>query len=227
MLILRSAIFFLFITVLQAKDCPELLIKVTSPLWLRSNLGSKISFDELSKNSRGIISIENLNKSVEFIDSGFILGLGSGSTTSNLSDKLGLIPPNEGHKHLFGTYEVRNTPDYMDFITKGTKPVVFLIPDNFFNYNVGSSIHGGIYATEQEFEWLLKNPERMKNVYFVFGAYGRDDLNNIPFGKTAAVSNQKAVQKIKDELREEGFEKLRKQRQIEIENLWPRRENSL
>lgn len=67
----------------------------------------------------------------------------------------------------------------------------------------------------------------MKNVYFVFGAYGRDDLNSIPFGKTAAVSNKKAVQKIKDELREEGLERLRKQRQIEIEKLWPQRENLL
>ena len=77
------------------------------------------------------------------------------------------------YKHIeFAENDVRpHTEVFMDSIDG--RSTVFLIPRNFLKYfdDIDYSSREGTGVTIEEFKWLLKDRKRLKNVYFIFGAY--------------------------------------------------------
>ena len=73
---------------------------------------------------------------------------------------------NKIYRDLYGSFDAAHTDDFLDRITSTRsnpegKPIVFFVPrDMMSRVNSGAA---------DEMRWFLKHPERMKNVYFVFG----------------------------------------------------------
>ncbi len=61
------------------------------------------------------------------------------------------------------TGESRHTDKFMRTLVNQEEPIVFLVPKNIWSHP------GGVH-TKRELWWLLENPEKMKNVVFVFGS---------------------------------------------------------
>ena len=95
---------------------------------------------------------------------GYILGTTGGPTYNAAAEATGLTHYQEVYGELYGKIRVDATDQFMDSLTQSGDPIVFLVPDRALT-------HPEAKMTKEELEWLFAHPDRMKNVYFVFGAY--------------------------------------------------------
>jgi len=93
---------------------------------------------------------------------GFLLATdGLNYTHEFFSSSTGLRHWSRGYREMGIHPKAIRTAEFMGKITETGEPIVFLVPPNIKNYPI----------TNNEMQWLLENPDRMKNVTFVFGAY--------------------------------------------------------
>lgn len=131
----------------------------------KSDLMNTAELEFLKKYSRGIVSLTELHSLP--ISGGFSLGLSARSGIYEmLSERLELNPWTSAYPE-FGIdwHKVKNhTEVFLARVQATDKPVVFFLPNKTISYP-GKSV------TVDELKWFLKSADRLKNVYFVFGAY--------------------------------------------------------
>ncbi|MBI4918908.1 hypothetical protein HY837_03195, partial [archaeon] len=137
------------------------------------------SLDKVLKNSQSVLTIQDyLSKKNDF-KGRYALGLGS-------KPYFDLVKIGRLHSY-FELFQFTTKEDYdlaaqeygvgkraesaalMEAVTDQDKSLIFFLPTNMVDFEG---------FTETELLWLLENPEKAKNVVFVFGAYeiDRDDL---------------------------------------------------
>lgn len=119
----------------------------------------------LRNHSKGVMTIYDFLQTLsQSTRGGYSLGLTNYMDIYEaLSKGCDLTKWMDAYIKLFGDKNER-TGKFLDHITAEGKPIVFFVPGNIFT-------HGAAGVTRREMEWLMAHPERMKNVYFVFGAY--------------------------------------------------------
>lgn len=127
-------------------------------------------FELLKANGKGVMGIEGFLKIRESLGQGYLLAKdGMNQTSQIFSNRLGLRHWIDGYdnvgmrmrwKHPDPAY---HTPEFLTKITDTGEPIVFLVPPGI--------MHGTEGFTRAEMRWVLDHPERLKNMYFVFGAY--------------------------------------------------------
>lgn len=152
----------------------DLLIQKLQQVLRPKNLENEIAKSELSpqalesmkKHSLGFATMpEALNLST--VREGYALGyVDKLSPYPMLNERMGLTNWDYAyHEFNIDWQRQRNhTELFMDKVTSQNKPVVFFVPNKVLT-------HPDAGVTKKEMEWLLRHPERMKNVKFVFGAY--------------------------------------------------------
>ncbi|MFW6172275.1 MAG: hypothetical protein ACOC5T_00825, partial [Elusimicrobiota bacterium] len=131
----------------------------------------------IKKYSAGVMSIyDYLEKAEENkFELGYALGPSNIGAESNYIyealSRIGRLKEwRELYAEKFQSLE-EQTDEIMDFLTYNPKkgeeksPVVFFLPPNVFGYGEGKTV------TAEELNWLFERTGRMKNVYFVVGAY--------------------------------------------------------
>ncbi len=125
--------------------------------------------------SKGVMSTNDYLKASN-LNGGYALGL------TSVRDDLGIKITDDVYPALAAAKGIedwpaayrrmglpQNDPDsvrkFMEAITRENKPIVMFVPKGLKSYKNKS------WATKFELKWLMENPERMKNVHFVFGAY--------------------------------------------------------
>ncbi|MEA3429767.1 MAG: HEAT repeat domain-containing protein, partial [Nanoarchaeota archaeon] len=141
---------------------------------LELNLESEISktgidvnqINLMQQNSRGVMTLYQYLqalKSGEAESQGVSLGL-TGSPYTELS----LLGSHwnwiDAYRSWFQLSTDEKTEEFMQELVKREEEVVFFVPSNIFT-------HSEAGATARELEWLLNNPQGMKNVHFVVGGY--------------------------------------------------------
>jgi hypothetical protein len=130
-----------------------------------SDLVNTKALDVIKKHSRGVVSLADL-KSLP-IATGFSLGLSARSGIYEiLSERFHLKPWTLAYPEFqIDWHKVKNhTEVFLNRVQATEKPVVFFLPQQTLSYT-GTSI------TVDELKWYLQDEARLKNVYFVFGAY--------------------------------------------------------
>ncbi|MBI4919225.1 protein kinase family protein, partial [archaeon] len=118
----------------------------------------------LRTESSGVIDVEEYLQRIPEFKGDYGLGITNYRYAYVALTKLGgLVDWEEAYQDFFGNTEPK-TGQFMNRLTSSDKKTVFFVPRNVFGY-LDYSI------TKSELYWLLENPERMKNVVFVFGAY--------------------------------------------------------
>jgi hypothetical protein len=127
-------------------------------------------FGLLKANGKGVMDVEEFLKIREGLGQGYLLAKdGMNGSSQIFSNRMGLRHWIDGYdnvgmrmrwKHPDPAY---HTPEFLTKITDTGEPVVFLIPPDIMNGTTG--------FTRAEMRWVLEHPERLKNMYFVFGAY--------------------------------------------------------
>ena len=160
------------------KTLTEMLKRLFTPKGLeyyleKSGLGND-QIRLLKDKGAGILTVnEFLDRRKDIIkDGGISIGL-SGDLYKGISEASGLSSWDSVYLKLWGDFEEK-TDEFMEHITSSNKPVVFFIPADLLTHR-----ERGI--TKKEFEWLLKDEAKLKNVYFVFGLY---DLSDLVAGET-------------------------------------------
>lgn len=140
---------------------------------------------ELLSNAKGVITVNQFIANPPPDTKGaYALGLsmnlvGPPLIYSNLIDAHQLKGWMTAYSDTIGTNyhnrlrEPNITQEFMDKLTSLDKPLVFFVPSEPSNL--------GKY-TREELDYLTKNPERAKNVYFVLGAYdmiSSDDYRDV------------------------------------------------
>lgn len=111
------------------------------------------------------LGIDEFLATVPLERNGYILGTTGGHTYDAAAKATGLTHYQEVYGELYGKIRVDATDQFMDFLTRSGDPILFLVPDDALT-------HPQAKMTKEELEWLFAHPDRMKDVYFVFGAYG-------------------------------------------------------
>jgi len=124
----------------------------------------------LRANGKGVMDVEEFLKIREGLGQGYLLAKDNMNQTSQIfSNRMGLRHWMDGYdsvgmrmrwKHPDPAY---HTPEFLTKITETGEPIVFLIPPGIMEGTEG--------FTRAEMRWVLEHPERLKNMYFVFGAY--------------------------------------------------------
>jgi hypothetical protein len=127
-------------------------------------------FELLRANGKGVMDIEGFLKIREGLGQGYLLAKDSMNQTSQIfSNRMGLRHWFDGYdnvgmrmrwKHPDPAY---HTPEFLTKITETGEPIVFLVPPGIMDGTEG--------FTRAEMRWVLEHPERLKDMYFVFGAY--------------------------------------------------------
>jgi hypothetical protein len=140
---------------------------------LQSELTAE-QIESIEKNAaRGVESAEAFLKEEPLEKGGYVLGISGEGRHAEFAEATGLTPFNEAYIELFGRpYPVR-TPEFLEALTDSGETVVFLVPPKALT-------HEKAKVTKEELEWLFDNPERMKSIRFVFGAYDLPEVKR-PF----------------------------------------------
>jgi len=147
----------------------EGIAPVLRPVGLAASLGKSDLTDEqirlLQKRSRGVMTIyEFLEKHRDAARGGYSLGLSDYMRLyQSVSLACGLVDSETVYGRMFQRRDAR-TLEFMPQITSEGKPVVFFVPNDVFSHHEAG-------VTRDELQWLLDNPDRLKDVYFVFGLY--------------------------------------------------------
>lgn len=110
------------------------------------------------------ISVSELLRRTPFDDGGYLLGITGGGAYELMTRATGLTHYREAYLELFGRIRTDVTDRFLGFLTEAERKIVFLVPDGAFAHEQGR-------MTKEELAWFLDNPERMRGVRFVFGAY--------------------------------------------------------
>ena len=125
---------------------------------------TNVEIETLRENSLGLIDIYEFLK-VRNKEEGYLLGLSHPQvfhdTISYLTGLMAWDKAYEAHGIALG--ERQHTEKFMEAITSSGKEVIFLIPSNIWTHPKGT-------YTKRELWWLLKHPDQLKNVKFVFGS---------------------------------------------------------
>ncbi len=115
-------------------------------------------------------SLGGIETATEFLEQepvkegGYLLGINGDGRHNEFAEATGLTPFLETYVELFGRPHPVRTPEFLDYITRSGEETVFLVPPKALT-------HEDANVTKEELEWFFENPERMKSVRFVFGAY--------------------------------------------------------
>lgn len=125
---------------------------------------TKVEIETLKENSLGLIDIYEFLK-VRNKDDGYLLGLSHPQVFhETISYLTGLIAWDKAYEaHGIALGERQHTEKFMETITSSGKEIVFLVPSNIWTHPKGT-------YTKRELWWLLKHPDQLKNVKFVFGS---------------------------------------------------------
>lgn len=147
---------------LNAADAPSLADPVVE---------SELSPEHLAlietRAAKGVERAETLLREDKLERGGYLLGIGGNGRHAEFADATGLTPFDETYIELFGRLHPVRTPEFLDYLTGSGEEVVFLVPPKALT-------HPDAKVTKEELEWLFENPDRMKSVRFVFGAYDLD-----------------------------------------------------
>lgn len=156
----------------RAKSLEQLISKLQvlrSPTLTEALKSSDLSaaiLQTLQKNSKGLFSVDEL-KSLPHTAGGFSLGISArDGIYEMISERFDFLPWSYAYEDFkIDWHKVKNHTDvFLKKVEATGKPVVFLVPDLTLSYK-------GASVTVDEFKWFLADVKRMKNVYFVFGAY--------------------------------------------------------
>ena len=127
---------------------------------------SKEHLELIRRHSKGgrPMGMDEFLATVPLERNGYILGTTGGHIYDAAAEATGLTHYQEVYGELYGKIRVDATDQFMDSLTRSGDPIVFLVPDRALT-------HPEAKMTKEELEWLFAHPERMKDVYFVFGAY--------------------------------------------------------
>ncbi len=130
-----------------------------------SDLTNTTALEIIKKHSRGIVAISDLQSLP--ISGGYSLGLSARSGIYEmLSEIFNLIPWTTAYPE-FGIdwHKVKNhTEIFLSRVYETGRPIIFFLPKKTISYS-------GISVTVDELKWLIEDENRLKNVYFIFGAY--------------------------------------------------------
>lgn len=163
-----------------ASDCPPAFQALAAPFQrlkqppleelVKATGLSPEQFALLETNAKGVMDVEGFLKIREGLGRGYLLAKDSMNQTSQIfSNRMGLRHWIDGYdnvgmrmrwKHPDPAY---HTPEFLTKITDTGEPIVFLVPPDIMNGTTG--------FTRAEMRWVLDHPERLKNMYFFFGAY--------------------------------------------------------
>jgi hypothetical protein len=124
---------------------------------------------ELKDKSAGVMDMrEFLNKYYARVRGGYSLGLSSGlSLYLVFSRALGLADWQIAYKEYgIAATEDNHTAKFLQKLVESNSPIVFFVPNNMWDRGV----------TRDEMNWIarhLNEPGKLKNIFFVFGAYNR------------------------------------------------------
>jgi hypothetical protein len=127
-------------------------------------------FEFLRANGKEVMDIEGFLEIREGLGQGYLLAKdGMNQTSQIFSNRMGLRHWIDGYdnvgmrmrwKHPDPAY---HTPEFLAKITETGEPIVFLVPPGIMDGTEG--------FTRAEMRWVLEHPDRLRNMYFVFGAY--------------------------------------------------------
>jgi hypothetical protein len=164
-----------------AGDCPTAYLELAGastgrlpqpPLeeLVRASGLSQEQFEILQKNGKAVMDVEDFLRIREGLGQGYLLAKDKMNYSSEFfSNRMGLRHWYDGYdnvgmrmrwKHPDPSY---HTPEFLTKITDTGEPIVFLVPPGIMDGTEG--------FTRAEMRWVLENPDRLKNMYFVFGAY--------------------------------------------------------
>ena len=162
--------------VLQSFDIRKELAEFASSWETAFRTSGQKQIEQMLKYSRGIGTIYDFCDFWRGLSADQRHGYGLGLWTKHfntLSRLLGIVHFSKGYVY-FGIERQRDGEhfeQYLQKITDANKVVVFFVPREAFTWGAWLESRSGFDATKIELEWLLAHPEKMKNVYFVFGAY--------------------------------------------------------
>lgn len=90
-----------------------------------------------------------------------IIGLNHKDIIPGVLDALECEDYMDAYMRIFNDFRARD--NFLEELTKEKHPIIFLVPHKLFGSQKG--------VTASEMEWLLKNPQCMGQVHFVFRAY--------------------------------------------------------
>lgn len=149
--------------ILKADELAKLFLEKKWDLeneMLQCGLSSN-DIESIKKNSAGIFHLTTFLKKGSTPSNATIIGLNHKSIIERATDHLKCKDYIDAYERIFGNITAND--DFMKELTKESSPIIFLIPHKLFGKKKGE--------TAKEMEWLLANPEQMKNIQFVFGAY--------------------------------------------------------
>lgn len=120
----------------------------------------------IAKRSKGLFTVDEILTMPEVIG-GFSLGLSAiEGQYELLSERINVTTwsPAYANFDIDWRKEKNHTALFLEQVTLTNKAVVFMLPNALVAYNKPS-------ITKNEFTWFMNNPHKMKNVYFVLGAY--------------------------------------------------------
>lgn len=175
----RAESFDRLVILLENLDSPSVADAIKA-----SDLDAK-TIQFLSSHSRGIFSIGDLLKQKPF-EGGFALGLSAqDGQYEMISERMNVSAWPEAYAYFRIDWkkEKNHTAIFLGKITSTNEPIVFVLPNTLISYNKPS-------ITKNEFIWLMNNPDKMKNVYFVLGGYEliTDEMKSLVKG--AGISNE-------------------------------------
>lgn len=117
----------------------------------------------IEKNSAGVHKAVDFLQNTKVDENAVIIGLNHKDVVNGLSESLKCKYYMDAYDELFHDFSyneefIKKLPDAYD-------QIVFLVPQNLLKYDNGNG------CTASEMKYLLDNPEKMKNVHFVFSAY--------------------------------------------------------
>jgi hypothetical protein len=124
----------------------------------------------IERNSaHGVERAEKFLETAPLKRGGYLLGINGDGRHQEFAKATGLTPFGESYVELFGRAHPVRTPEFLENLTRSGEEVVFLVPPKALT-------HEDAKVTKEELEWFFDNPERMKSVRFVFGAYDLSDI---------------------------------------------------
>jgi hypothetical protein len=152
---------------LEAKNFTNILQETLQSLDLSHLQDIGFTDDEieiLKRHSAGIYRLDHFFRDVQLVEKPTLLGTSFNDMLFQISNVF------KGRDYLFAYLElmnntIANTENFMGKLMDEGKPVLMLIPNDLSKTAI----------TSEEIQWLLKHPEKMKNVYFIYGVYAAHD----------------------------------------------------
>ncbi|MBU0650470.1 hypothetical protein KKC59_01015, partial [bacterium] len=151
-------------TILSYNVNEKKLIEMFEKSWPHLSNMSKITAF-LNQRSKGLVNVDYFllrYLEVENNTESYVVGLEEDdkSTADILAHMLGMIPPAIGYaKHKISTKAPNHLENYLDQISSIDQPIFF-----FAHPNLNSN-------TNKIMQWVVKNPNKLKNICFIFGAH--------------------------------------------------------